>query len=337
MEHRPDEWRLFIDSSKRSLKAVLLHNGNTLPSVPVGHSVHLKETYENMVILLNALKYEQYNWKICGDLKVIGLLMGLQGGFTKHCCFLCLWDSRATSKHYEQRIWPPRPSYTPGTQNVKSTPLVNPNNVLLPPLHIKLGLMKNFTKALNKEGEAFKYLQTKFPGISDAKLKEGIFVGLDIISILHDDNFCAVMTAPEQRAWNSFKEVCVNFLGCTKSPNYNALVEELLAAYKEVGARMSLKMHFLHSHLEFFPENLGAVSDEHGERFHQDIMRMEKSYQGKWDPRMMADFCWMLRRDGNEGQHRRRSYLLHFGWKSFRLFYIPNCEGIINLKITNCV
>ncbi|UYV71050.1 hypothetical protein LAZ67_8001542 [Cordylochernes scorpioides] len=45
---------------------------------------------------------------------------------------------------------------------------------------------------------------------------------------------------------------------------------------------MSLKIHFLHSYLDFFPDNLGAVSDEHAERFHQDISSMEKRYQGKW-------------------------------------------------------
>jgi len=44
---------------------------------------------------------------------------------------------------------------------------------------------------------------------------------------------------------------------------------------------MSLKIHFLESHLHFFPENLGEVSDEHGERFLQDIMVIEKRYQGK--------------------------------------------------------
>ena len=33
--HRPEEWRLFIDSSKLSLKAVLLHNKNMLPSIPL--------------------------------------------------------------------------------------------------------------------------------------------------------------------------------------------------------------------------------------------------------------------------------------------------------------
>ena len=44
---------------------------------------------------------------------------------------------------------------------------------------------------------------------------------------------------------------------------------------------MSLKIHFLHSHHNFFPPNPGAVSDEHGERFHQDITKMESNYQGK--------------------------------------------------------
>ena len=38
-------------------------------------------------------------------------------------------------------------------------------------------------------------------------------------------------------------------------------------------------MHFLHSHLAFFPANLGAVSDENGERYHQDIAVVEKRYK----------------------------------------------------------
>jgi len=37
----PLDWQLFIHSSKLSLKTVL-HNGNTLPSIPVRHSVHNK-------------------------------------------------------------------------------------------------------------------------------------------------------------------------------------------------------------------------------------------------------------------------------------------------------
>jgi hypothetical protein len=60
---------------------------------------------------------------------------------------------------------------------------------------------------------------------------------------------------------------------------------------------MSLKLHFLDSHLDLFPENLGAVSDEHGETFHQDISNMEKRYQGKWSLSMLVDYCWTLKRD----------------------------------------
>ena len=98
--HKPDEWRLFIDSSKISLKAVLLHNGNKRPSIPLAHAVDMKETYESMSLILNAISYDTYKWQICGDLKVIGLLLVLQGGFTKYCCFLCLWDRRATESYY---------------------------------------------------------------------------------------------------------------------------------------------------------------------------------------------------------------------------------------------
>lgn len=42
------------------------------------------------------------------------------------------------------------------------------------------------------------------------------------------------------------------------------------------------KIHFLYSHLDFFPYNSSALlSDEHGECFHQNVGKMEKRYQGK--------------------------------------------------------
>ena len=70
---------------------------------------------------------------------------------------------------------------------------------------------------------------------------------------------------------------------------------------------MSLKIHFLHSHLDFFAENCGAVSDEHGERFHQDISSMEKRYQGKWSCAMLADYCCTLARDGPTMEYKRQA------------------------------
>ena len=83
INHNSLDWRLFIDSSNLSLKSDLLHNGNTLPSIPVDHSVHNKESYENMKILMEVINYDKFKWQICGDLKVIALLLGLQQGFTK--------------------------------------------------------------------------------------------------------------------------------------------------------------------------------------------------------------------------------------------------------------
>ena len=42
------DWNLFLDSLKRSLKCVLNHNGNEYASVPIGHSVYPKESYEHV-------------------------------------------------------------------------------------------------------------------------------------------------------------------------------------------------------------------------------------------------------------------------------------------------
>ncbi|KAI6651343.1 hypothetical protein LOD99_5309 [Oopsacas minuta] len=122
VQYEPSEWRLFIDSSKYSLKAVLLHKGNVLPSIPIGHSVHMKESHENMDILLKLIRYDSYNWHICGYLKVIGLLLGMQPGYTKYCCFLCEWDSRARQSHYIVKEWPLRHQLTAGTKSENNDP-----------------------------------------------------------------------------------------------------------------------------------------------------------------------------------------------------------------------
>jgi len=58
----------------------------------------MKETYENMDLLLKAIIYSKYEWKICGNPKIIGLLLGMQSGYTKFSCFLCERDSRANFK-----------------------------------------------------------------------------------------------------------------------------------------------------------------------------------------------------------------------------------------------
>ena len=64
-----NDWHFFIDTSKSSLKAVLLHNTNQFASIPVAHSTCMKESYENIILLLSKIQYSIHVWKICLILK----------------------------------------------------------------------------------------------------------------------------------------------------------------------------------------------------------------------------------------------------------------------------
>lgn len=173
--------------------------------------------------------------------------------------------------------------------------------------------MKNFVKAMSVESEGFLYLKQKFAGIvSDGKLKAGIFIGPQIRDLLLDPVFTSKLDPLQLTAWEAFKNVVNNFLGNHRAENYVELVQDMMEAYKKMGCRMSLKMHFLHSHLSFFPSNLGAVSDEHGERFHQEISTMEERYQGRFNPNMMGDYCWFLQRDTASSHKRKSRCIKHF-------------------------
>jgi hypothetical protein len=162
-----------------------------------------------MEILLEAIQYNVHQWNIYGDLKVIGMWMGMQGGFTKFCCSLCLWVSLSTAKHYIKRDWETSKTSEPGRDSVQLIPLVNPMKIFLLPLHIKLGLIKCLVKADKLKG--FQYPCKKIADISTAKLKEGIFVGPQIQEILEDEAFIETLTDTKRVAWVSFKWVCANF------------------------------------------------------------------------------------------------------------------------------
>ena len=83
------------------------------------------------------------------------------------------------------------------------------------------------------------------------------------------------------------QKITTNFLGNLKEGNYRDTVADLVKSCKAMGCNMSLKVNFVDSHVDFFPENLRSVSNEHGQRFHQDISTMEELYQGKWSSRML--------------------------------------------------
>jgi len=103
-EYNPDQWRLFPDLSKVSLKVVLLHNGNRFPSVPLVHAANTKVNYESMKLLLGKIKYDKFKWKLYGGLKVVALLLGMQLGYTIYCCFLCEWNGWDKKNHYVNKL-----------------------------------------------------------------------------------------------------------------------------------------------------------------------------------------------------------------------------------------
>lgn len=127
-----------------------------------------------------------------------------------------------------------------------------------------------------------------------------------------DKDFPDKLNEVEKRAWLSFISLCENFLGNNRNANYIEVVNEFLKAYGEMGCRMSIKIHFLHSHLDFFPENLGQFSDEQGERFHQEILTIEKRFEGKSQVRMLANYCWSLIRESDDLSYKRKRSTKHF-------------------------
>ena len=125
--------------------------------------------------------------------------------------------------------------------------------------------MKQFVQALDKDGDCFQYICKSFPSLSNEKLKAGIFDGPQIRQLMGDQKCCDSMNEVELAAWLSFVEVVKNFLGNYRADNYKEIVNNKLGNFRILGTNMSIKVNFLHSHLDQFPENLGDVSDEQGE------------------------------------------------------------------------
>lgn len=103
--HNPPDWRLFVDSNKTSLKAVLLYKDKSVQPVPLAYNTEKHETYSNLKVLLDYIQYEKFQWRVCADMKVVATIMGLPpSGWPRNMCFICLWDTRYTGDQYTKNI-----------------------------------------------------------------------------------------------------------------------------------------------------------------------------------------------------------------------------------------
>ena len=118
----------------------------------------------------------------------------------------------------------------------------------------------------------------------------------------------------------SFKHVVTKFVGNNKDENYRNIIENMVENFKNLGCLLNLKLYFLDSHLDVFPQNRGDLSEEHGERFHQDLKEFEHRWQGKWYVNMMTDCCWVLKRQTQPRgkKHRRNPLYRSFNDKRIR-------------------
>ena len=111
-------------------------------------------------------------------------------------------------------------------------------------------------------------------------MSEGILIGPDIRKLIQSEPFLESLSFCEKKACFSVIEVKRTFLGKHRSENYKDDVQEMLSSFKEINVKMSLKIHFMASHIDFFPMDLGRFSDQDSERFHQTVKVVEKRYNG---------------------------------------------------------
>ena len=153
-------------------------------------------------------------------------------------------------------------------------------------------------------GTAFLYLWQKFPLLSDAKTREGVFTGPDIRSLLHDEVSERIITSDEQRARHVLRG------GYRLPRKWTSIV------ISETGVQYVHENPLSEFSSVFFPENCGSVSDEQSEHFHQDIAAMEGRYKGKCSPSICADYCRTLMCDSPNSTFNRQAKkaLLHYSY-----------------------
>ena len=135
-------------------------------------------------------------------------------------------------------------------------------------------------------------LKTKFPKLSSAKGTEAVFIGPQLRQLLLHQHFDETLTPVQKVAWVSFRNFRNGSLGRHKTANFESLIKNMMKNYKSLRCYMSLLLHFMVSDLNFFPENMCDVSDEHSEQFHQEISEVESRFEGKPLPALLADYCW---------------------------------------------
>ena len=137
----------------------------------------------------------------------------------QNCYFLHEWNGCAKCVQSGKKNWPQHKSHTPGVKNMAH----QPSYIL--PLQIKLGLMKNSTRTLDRNGPAFSFLCEKFQRLS-RKIKVGIFTDLQICWLIKDPKLDLALSDDEKSAWNALRHVPIGFRRNVEAITFRNLVED---------------------------------------------------------------------------------------------------------------
>ena len=180
---------------------------------------------------------------------------------------------------------------------------------VFPTVYVKLDIMKQFVKALEKDGDCFKYICMKFPGLTIEKLKAGIFDEPQIRKLMDDANFCNFMNSAELSAWMAFTNAVKFFLKKIRAPNYKEIFETVLTSIHQLGTNISIKLHFCTAIVLVFQKIQVIWVKSKG---NAPISDMEVRYQDRWDATILADYCWSIKRDDARASHSRKSVKRQF-------------------------
>ena len=143
---------------------------------------------------------------------MVSFFLGQQRGYTKYPSISVFFVVCGTAQLMRitgcSQNWPLRSDLKPGDSNILHQVLVDWKNIIFPPSQTKLGLMKQFVKALPTEGNCFKYLISAFPSLSLKKMKAGVFYGPQIWQFIKDEHFMGTKTTHQNNAWLVIQKHC---------------------------------------------------------------------------------------------------------------------------------
>jgi hypothetical protein len=147
-------------------------------------------------------------------------------------------------------------------------------------------------------------------------------VGPQIHKLFRDVMFNSVLQSDDKKAWDAFRLVSADFLGNIRAENYKELIEDMLSLYHKLGRNMSLMINILHSHLDFFPDNCGMFSNEHGE------LSVRKLQRWRNDIREIGPLpCWLARNAPEQLFKRQAKRIRKYKWT-----FIATCLMYTYLK-----